>query len=195
MRIKTEYFAWLLLLVFIVAGCASFPGGKLPKVSYGDITVPEARPSVDYDALFLALGSESSGGTNAFKEEIERVFANSGYFERYENGTGKEAYHISFLMKNEGDAVVAFVTGFISGSTFLLLPAYARDEYKMTIHVKKNGETLKTYTYEEHMDTWTQLFLVVLAPTHWPFSTARDIFDGMLLNFLHDLQKDRLLEV
>lgn len=188
-------FSFLLLLIcFIAAGCASFPGGELPKRNYSDINPPSSKPSVDYDASFFALGSRNTAGDKMLRREIEKVFLKSDYFEKVSSGEGDQKYHITIELKNEGNAGLAFASGFISGFTMFVVPGYAKDEYVLTADVKKGDDVVKSYRYKDHMKTWTQLFLVFLAPMHWPPTTATEIIDGMLLNLIYDIEKDGLLE-
>ena len=182
------------VLFLSVAGCASFAGKELPRYTYEQIVPNPQKPSIDYDAKFLTLGRENAAAVRMFQEQIEKVFRKSTLFERFDAGIGSAKFHFSMALQNEGNIVAAGVSGFISGLTLTLLPAYARDEYILTVDVKKGNQLLKQYRYKHYMDSWIELFLIFLTPTHFPPNVAREVIDDMLLNLLHDVQKDRILE-
>jgi len=174
-------------------GCASFPGKDLPKYSYDQIKPPAPQPCIDYDAKFLTMGRENARGVAIFQEEIEKVFRQSNFFQKHSPGVGSGDYHFSMVLQNEGNMCLAGISGFISGLTLTIIPGYAKDEYILTVDVKKEGEVLKQYQYRHYMDTWIQLFMIFLTATHNPQEVARQVIDDMLLNFLHDLEKDQIL--
>lgn len=182
------------LLCLIAVGCASFPGKEFPKYSYDQITIREPKPPIDYDATFLSLGRENARAVNIFQGEIEKIFSKSSVFSNFRAGTGKERYHFSLVLKNEGEIAAAMLSGFISGLTLTILPAYARDDHILTVDVKRENQLIKQYRYNHYLDTWIQLFLIFMTPTHAPLDVAKGVIDDMLLAFLHDLQKDNLLQ-
>jgi hypothetical protein len=174
----------------LAAGCASFPGKELPAYTYENITAPPAKLTVSYDAKALTLGRENARATEIMQEEIEKVLKAAPLFAQVVPGGGTGEYQYSFTLRNEGNAGLAALSGFISGLTFTIIPAYAKDEYIVTVDVKKKNLVLKTYTYHDHMDSWIQLFLVFLTPSHWPPTISKDVVDNMLMNFLHDFSRD-----
>ena len=174
-------------------GCASFPGKELPKYSYEQIKPPSPKPSIGYDAKFLTMGRENARAVIIFQEEIEKVFGQSKFFQKYGPGVGLGDYHFSMVLQNEGNLCLAGISGFISGITLTLIPGYAKDEFVLIVDVKKENHVLKQYQYKHYMDTWIQLFMVFLTATHNPKDVSRQVIDDMLLNFLHDLEKDQIL--
>jgi len=45
------------------------------------------------------------------------------------------------------------------------------------------------------MESWIEIFLIFLTPTHFPTNVADKVIDNMLLNVIHDLEQDKILEV
>ena len=85
---------------------------------------------------------------------------------------------------------IASMSGFISGATFFVIPAYGRDIFIMTVVVKKGDYVLKTYNYKDHIDTWFQLILLFLMPFNFPPSVYDSVMDNMIMNFAHDFSSD-----
>jgi hypothetical protein len=172
------------------AGCASFPGKELPAYTYDNVTAPAAKLTASYDVKALVFDKENERSAERVQEEIQKVLQASPLFEKIAPGAGTGEYQCSFLFKNEGNQALAFVSGFISGFTFTIIPGYARDVFVLTVDVKRGDRLLKTYAYRDHMDSWVQLLLVFLAPSHWPPDISKEVMDNMLMNFLHDFSHD-----
>lgn len=184
----------LFLVLLITSGCASFPGKELPRYTYEQIPVAEPKHSIDYDLRFLTFGADNATAVKIFQEEIEKVFNESKIFEKSSPTVGTSVYHFSMVLRNEGNVGLAFLSGFISGMTFTVLPAYGKDNYILTVDVKKDGEIIKSYQYNHYIETWVHLSMIVLTSTRHPDKIVREAMDDMVKNFLHDLQKDKLLQ-
>lgn len=197
MKKSVRMISFLLLggiwFTFVLAGCASFPGKELHSYSYADIVPPAKKVAIDYDATFLTLGKENAGAVKIFQEEIEKVFNQSNQFSKFNAGAGFAKYHFSLSLRNDANVGLASLSGFISGLSLFIIPTYATDEYTLTVDVKKGNEVVKHYEYKDSMRTWTEALLIFLTPTHFPTSVVKDVIDNMLLNFLHDMEKDHLL--
>jgi hypothetical protein len=136
------------------------------------------------------LRKENARSTETLQKEIKKILSASPVFAEAAAGAGTGDYHLSFVFRDEGNEALAFLSGFISGFTLTIIPAYAKDNFILTIDVKQNDRVLKTYSYRDHVNTWIQLFLVFLTPTHWPGTVAESIVDNMIMNFVHDFAKD-----
>lgn len=177
----------------VSSGCAGFAGKLPPTYTYDQIPRVEQKPAVSYDAKFLALGRENAPATQHLNEEVRKVFLQSGVFSSFEAAHGSGVYHISVKMETDTNEGLAFLSGFISGFTFLILPGYERDEVTLTVDVKRGNDLIKQYVYKDHIDIWVQILLVALMPTHFPNDVARDLMDHMLLKFVHDVSTDKIL--
>jgi len=91
--------------------------------------------------------------------------------------------------------IVAIASGFLSGSTLMILPGYATDTFVLSVDVKKENQVLKHYEYHDSMNTWIELFLIFWMSVHSPVQVRAEIIDNMLLNFLHDLQRDKIVTI
>ena len=177
--------------VFIASGCASFAGRELPTYSNEQVLTPPKKIIASFNVK--AYGPHGNAiDASKLDKEIQKVLSASPLFAELKSGSGQGDYHCSFVFRNEGrpPEPIAFVNGFISGFTLGIIPAYARDIYIMTIDVKQNDHVLKTYTYQDHIDSWIQLFLVFLTPFNWPPSVSNSVFDNMIMNFAHDFSND-----
>jgi hypothetical protein len=194
MQSRVHAVSWFLVIglfsSFLTVGCASFPGKELPTYTYDNVTAPAAKLTASYDVKALVFDKENERSAGRVQEEIQKVLQASPLFEKIAPGAGTGEYQCSFLFKNEGNQALAAISGFISGFTFTIIPAYARDKFVLTVDVKRGDRLLKTYVYRDHIDSWIQLLLVFLAPSHWPPDISKEVFDNMLMNFLHDFSKD-----
>jgi len=182
------------------AGCASFPGKELPKYSFEQFNPPARKPSIDYEAIFLAPfltpgGQENPAAVRFLEQEVEKVFAKTNLFQKFGTGIGSADYHFKIVLKNEGKMSASVtLNAILSGVTMTLIPCYAKDEFYLSAEVNQGHQFLKKYEYRQHIGTWFQLFLIFLTPTHHPNKVLVKTIDNMLLNFLHDLIEDKIIE-
>lgn len=176
-----------------LTGCAGFPGKQLPVHTYDELAPVEPKLSIGYDAKSFIQGWSNAAAVRTFQKQIEDVFGRSHVFSTFAAGVGPEPYHLSLTLRKEGRPVLASLSALISGLTVLVIPAYARNEYVLLVDVKEGGQVIKHYEYRDYRTVWAELFLIVLTPTHWPPTVETEVIDNMLLNVLHDLQKDKIL--
>lgn len=178
------------ILMVLLSGCASFHGGELPEVAYSQIVPPGNKPHVTYDVTYEFRGNQDD---KALLKITQEVFIRSEYFATYVAKDDEGGFHISLAMVNSGDADKAILSGFICGLTLFIIPAYAKDEFTLNAEVKKDGKLVKRYLYRDTMSTWAQLLLIFITPFYWPTNVAEEVWENMVLNFMHDLSRDGIL--
>jgi len=182
-----------LAVVFIATGCASFPGKQLPTYTNNQLPIPAKKISATYDVKAFGIhGEDCKVSADRIDGKIQKILVPSPIFSDLRSGSGQSDYHYSFLFRNDGipPIPVAFLNGFICGFTFGLVPAFARDIFVITVDVKQDGRVLKTYTYQDHMDSWIQIGLIVLTPFYFPITVSDEIIDNMIMNFAYDFSSD-----
>ena len=183
----------LVIFCFSISGCASFPGKELPTLTYQQLDRPTQKQSIDYD-----VRSPIIRGTVSFEDEVKIVFNRSDIFVNFHTGSGSERLHLSISFDYGpnllGNTIVAIGSAIICGATFFILPGYANDDIYLHVDVKKDDQILKHYEYHDSVKTWFQLGMVFWAASNSILTVDRDVIDNMLLNFLHDFQKDNILQ-
>lgn len=185
-------------------GCASFPGGDLPMVSYEQIISRDPKPSISYEATFVELGELGSipgriDESEVFQEEVNKVFTKSNMFSEIHGETKSEKYHITLILqgkgKNASSSLSPLYANYYPGvMTLMIVPSYSKDEYILNAVVKKGNQILKQYRYKQSVYNWYQFpLMLVLLPTHNPVKVQRKIIENLLLNLLRDLGRDRIL--
>jgi hypothetical protein len=179
-----------LFAVLMASGCVSFAGLELPIYTNEQLSAPEKKISASYDVMVFH-GTNPRDATVASKR-IERVLSASPLFVELKSGTEQGDYHYSFVLRSAvmPSEFIAAMNGFISGFTFLVIPAYERNIFIMTVVVKKGDYVLKTYNYRDHTDTWMQLILLFLMPFNFPPMVNDSVLDNMIMNFAHDFSSD-----
>lgn len=196
MQLSKKKFGQIILIslfaAFMATGCASFAGRELPIYTNDQLPVPEKKIFATYDVKAFGPNGENNIFAARLDKRIQKILSSSPIFSELKSGSGPGDYHYSFVLRNEGmpPMPIAFLNGFISGFTFTIIPAYARDIFIITIDVKQGDRVLKTYTYKDHMDSWIQLFLVFLTPFNWPPSVSDSVIDNIIMNFAHDFGSD-----
>ena len=185
----------LLAFGLYLSGCASFPGKDLPMYTYTDL----APAPADKDKMCLET---SPTGTlqDEIREFIDTTFTileKSGFFlkapEHCKQNDEEKLTDIKWIFRNDTpveNRVFAFVSGFVSGFTFTILPAFERDELLLKVQFLKSGRLMKEYAYREHVDTWMHLSTLFITSDHKPNDITREIYHRMIMNFLYDYSRD-----
>ena len=178
----------LVVLSVLTIECMSYSGDRISsetQISKSDIKTP-----VTYEAVFLTNGQVNPAGLTAVRGSVARTLKLSEVFgdvTPIRQDEEKGSLSFKFEVNNVGQANL---TAILAGFTFLILPAYAKDEYKMKVTVYNSGEAGKVYKYEQSVTTWMQLFLIPASP-FWGIRDAVDeAFDDMVKKFAEDYQKD-----
>ena len=175
-------------------GCASFAGKDLPNYTYADLPQAPAEKSC------LILSDDLSKADREKMSAVVEKFEKSGYFllapehcspsTPAEGSQKKNSLRIDF--QNEikaGNLALAFISGFVSGATLFIMPAYGRDNFVMKVQLTSDSRN-KEYVYREYMDTWLHLSMIFLIPSRAPSTTVKSIYDKMIMNFLYDYSHD-----
>jgi hypothetical protein len=175
------------------AGCSAKRGMEVPPVDYAELATAGPKPAVDYEAQ---VGGATEGAVLPlphFQERVEHVLAASGMFSRVRAAKGAEEFHFVLAFAPAPLPEGRVVYSVVSGVTACVVPFAGRETFVLTAEVQKGGRTLKRYEYQEHVDVfaWTPVGLIAqLGNTQ----ATDEVADALLLAFLKDLKRDRLLE-
>jgi hypothetical protein len=179
------------LYCITMTSCAMVTQDKLPKYSYSQIPQSQLKVSIDYDFKDNIL----LGGGVYFHKVVEKVFFESHVFNEVYQGVGNERYHMSIKFEDyTTNVVVWFINLELSACSLTLIPMYNSCNYVMTIDVSKDGNIIKTYKYDDGYSLWLQLFLIVWPDTRSQEDIQTEVMSNIARNFLHDLQKDAILQ-
>ncbi len=147
--------------------------------------------------MCLVVSEKGVGRNREILDKTIAMLEKSGYFlkapERCTPNKDDRHYDIQVHLKNEvkaGNMAVAVISGFICGATLTVIPAYARDEYVLTVELKRNDQPVKEYVYREHMNSWIHFSMLFMMPNHMPWTGVHVIYERMIMNFLHDYSRD-----
>lgn len=182
----------LLMFCFWVSGCASFPGKHLPDYTYADLA-----PAPEEEKICLVSSDKREKKAEDAPDATIAMFEKSGYFLKapeHCTPTGdpvQKGFKVYFR-NDTGFAGMAFAaaSGFVSGASLLIIPAYARDDFVLTVQLKKYDQLVKEYVYHEHMNTWLHVSMLFMMPGRMPRATIHKIYARMIMNFLYDYSHD-----
>lgn len=185
---------FIILIFFILAGCATFAGKDLPKYSNvnAKFTPPVNKPTVSYDVKTLDCGEPRIWPFP--KNKIGSFLADSNSFKIENDGSGKAEYHFSFVLNEEYDKSRSIAKSAISVISLWIIPTYGRSDFTLSVDVTKNGTLIKQYQYKHYIDTYMQILLLPLTPIYFfPGTATKEVMNDMLKAFLNDMQNDKLL--
>lgn len=190
-------------LVLTLTGCASFPGDQVPETTLPSMASYQQRPSVFVDFTFYQGKANDSNAIEvpqareALKPQLEASLRDSGLFSRYTLDEFQKQpgdYTLKLNVYNSGSAGAAMVSGMISGFTFMVIPATAKDEYTMTLQVlDEQGQPVSTGRNNDSVRTWMGLiFIPMMAYT--PADAINDSFRRQLNALLKQMVDQQVLK-
>jgi len=186
--------AALLAAVGSLEGCVAFSGHQLPTYTSEQLIKLSEKPAIEYSLMAYANGRETVAGLPVQQKHIEAVFGQSQMFSSVKAGIGISPYHFFITTKEEFNKSAVFLSSFLSGFTFLVVPGYAHADAIMDVDVKEGDRLLKHYQYRDDYTMWTEILLIFAMPFYWPPTVINATFDNMLMNLLHDVGRDNILQ-
>ncbi|MBI3848475.1 MAG: hypothetical protein HY292_27905 [Planctomycetes bacterium] len=133
------------------------------------------------------------------RDDVRKVLERSGYFSRVHPGAGTEPYHLKFVFS---DATGATQRSFQSVNavffilSFTMIPMFESGIDALVVDVQSRNRTLRQYHYRESQGgiCWTPVGFLALGI--YAIATLNDpppSIEKILLNFLHDVQRDGLM--
>nr|WP_298168430.1 hypothetical protein [uncultured Pseudomonas sp.] len=190
-------------LAITLAGCASFPGDQVPETTLPSMASYQQRPSVFVDFTFYqgkagdANAVEVPQARDMLKPQLEASLRDSGLFSRYTLDEFQKQpgdYTLKLKVYNSGSAGAAMVSGMISGFTFMVIPATAKDEYTMTLQVldEQNQPVLAKQNYDS-VRTWMGLIFIPMMG-YTPGEAINDSFRRQLNALLKQMVDQQVLK-
>ena len=190
-------------LALTLAGCASFPGDQVPETTLPSMVSYQQRPNVFVDFTFYQgkagdpAAVEVPQARDSLKPQLEASLRESGLFNQYTLDEFQKRpgdYTLKLNVYNSGSSGAAMVSGMISGFTFMVIPATAKDEYTMTLQVLDDqGQPVLTGQNNDSVRTWMGLiFIPMMAYT--PAEAINDSFRRQLNALLKQMVDQRVLK-
>lgn len=196
---------WLMLLVSLVTGCASFPEYRTPKVE-GIVNkeLIQNKPSVYIPLRYmtnLSSGDEKSNTESVtqlprIRRIVEKTANELATFQTFtfESFQAKNMdYVLEIEMLNYGSKGKAMAAGLLTGLSLYLIPSTATDNFKLTAKLyDKNRNLVKTYTYDDAVTTWFGIWFIPVAG-YTPIKAMENLWENMIKTLFRDLINDNML--
>lgn len=183
-------------------GCATFRGGLVTPVDNWPPTAPEVRKSISVTVRMerhLDLGP-SSGPAPVSEDELNQMrgrvwaqYEDSGLFSDVK--TGLESSDLRADVRIDHHEWGSAAGAVLSGLTLMLVPIKVQvDDYTMTTTFKNgDGQVLGVIEKKEKLDTWFQLFLVVVAPFKFVLSQANAATTDLVRSTIEEAHGRRII--
>ena len=178
------------LLAFFAAGCASFRGGEIPETKPWPPASPAAKKTLSLAVTGSTLLNNTPGDASPqmltkWREFTEQAYKESSQFSAVLPETAAADIKAEVKIVNSGNPNLGLA--FISGLTLTLIPAKATDYFTVHTDFKNSrGDVLASIEKKDHMDTWIELFLIVVTPFNWPNSVAGDVLTDISRSTIAD---------
>lgn len=176
--------------------CVSLSGNQLPKVANTPATNVKKVP-ITYT---FKAGSNLAGGQAEFAEpqrsKVEKPLVDalnkSERFSSVSQGKGG-GVHVDVDVRNHGNAAAATISGFVTGASFLTIPGFATDHYKLTATARTASGQTRRYELNESVTTVIWLPLIVATPFAHPASVFPKVHENMYRNLIVNMERDGIL--
>ena len=193
-------------LIFF-SGCATYSNKNLPVYNYDQLRQNSNKdlPGIDYKIeVFDHITGEKnkvklmSNGVvinkNTLIRRISYVFPKSNLFSSIEMGEGNYPLHVDFTLE-VNQHMLPILSVIPSAFTLTLFPMWDKNEFILTAKVFNNYNLIKTYEYSDWISIYTGILLLPMSfSADKRYQTVQNkVFDQLLLNFLHDFQRDIII--
>ena len=185
----------LLIAVIMMAGCSEhYVDPNFSLAEYDDIKPVAERHKVHITAVFIAgNGSTIEKLSAAVKNHAERALRATGALTM----APEEAADIRIKLRLENvlsvaDVAEATAKGMVTGFTFGLIGSAVTDGYVMTITYSdpEHGELVKEYKHAIHSTIGMKGAPFENVPSKSMDDAIATVIEELMLNFVHDMQKD-----
>lgn len=192
-----RFITMIFALSALATSCATFSGNKLQKIPAQPVQASK-KVSLSYQmggsTQLIQGGNSEMSPKDLTKVEPAFVSAaqKSGRFSSVSAG-GKGDVKVTMHLLNHGNAALAMTSGFISGYTFMIVPGFGTDEYKLTASVRTTSGKSRNYELNESATTVFWLPFLVVTPFKSPGSVIPKVHENMYRNLFSRMEADGLL--
>jgi hypothetical protein len=180
----------ILLSAQFASGCISFPGKELPTYTHDRIPAPERKSTVSFEVKAFS----SEGGLEAnpwYVNEVQKILTQSPSFAQVVQNKGEGDYHCAFFFRVDPDnEALSNLSVILSGATYFVLPVYAQNNIQLAVAVRQGGETIRLYTYRDHLTMFGEILLLPVMLFYPPRNIAEFVVDNMVMNFINDFSRE-----
>lgn len=192
-----------LSLALTLGGCASFTSDKVAPVTLPSMASYSQKPNVFVDFGFYQGEPQSPGAVQVpqardqLRPKLQKTLDDSGLFGRVTLDEFKKQpgdYTLRLKVYNHPPGGGQMVLAFISGFTFMVIPAVATDQYTMTLEaVDEQGKPVNNISNHDAINTWMGLiFIPLMAKT--PADATNDTFTRQLNALLKQMVESNNLK-
>lgn len=188
---------WVVLALVLSTACASYRGGELPERRLEDLEREGRLPAITYSmseagAVQFLSGVQSLPPTSIVFSRVEPLFRRLFVEAKQQAEYGPVHLDMYFRSAPHNPSVTVGL-GLCFIVSLGLFPAYAQDDLYLEVRLRRNGESVRQFVYEESVHTWMHWFLLPWSFTKDPETVTGRAIDQMLLNLVSDLRREREL--
>jgi hypothetical protein len=179
------------LLSIAVAGCVAYRGNAVPRIDPATIRVARMNRVMSYElSIDNNVGDEVEVSRAALRE-LEQTFNAAGAELKPNGSVAAPDSTLTVSVAIKGNVPAQLLSGFISGFTFCIVPAYAAADMRLEADVKTRDGAQKHYEYADALTVWIELFLLPFSNS--PDRVGEELLADMFRSLARDMQRDGLL--
>ena len=173
-----------LLLSLACASCIAWRGG-LERLDPKELPSSAQPRALTFDVTYLSNGKSKDPEEAA--AEIRKALMETGLFASVERSFDKGPLHISFEFEESFNATAVGVSGFISGLTLFLFPAWGKADYSLEAVLHDGYGTRQSARYEDEYHVLLQIVLLPATPFLYPPKVEKELVQNLALHAVAEL--------
>lgn len=185
-------FVLICSLAVAISGCASFAKQRIEPVKAIPQPMTSVRPDVAVELKFFVGNPDKGAAESAFaaakkhQQAIAKVLEDSKLFNRYsfDPVTGANyPYKLKLVFFNDFSRAGAFISGFLTGATFGVVPGGGSDNYTLKASLQRPDAATSSLRVEDGVTNLIGLLFLPLAG-NTPEKASRETLDNMVKEVL-----------
>ncbi|MBS4078566.1 MULTISPECIES: hypothetical protein [Pseudomonas] len=190
-------------LVLTLGGCASFTKDEVAPVKLPSMANYANKPNVYVDFDFYQGEPKSASAVEVpqardhLKPQLQKILSDSGLFGRvtldeFQKQPGD--YNLRLKVYNHPPNGGQMVLAFISGFSMTIIPAYATDQYSMSLeNLDPQGQPLTAASNHDAIGTWLGIWFIPLM-ANTPADAMSDTFTRQVNALLKQMVESNSLK-
>jgi hypothetical protein len=178
--------------LFVLSGCVAYRGNRIPRIDPTTIAGAPNGTEITYTIDVKSQVGNDDAITTKVTRQFLSTFAETGV-QLKEAAPQPRTANMNVVFEANGSEGAQIASGFVSGFTMGLIPAYARVDLVLMAQVTDAGGRVHRYDYGDTFTAWIELFLLPVTPWYWPATVEDDLIADITRSLARDMKRDGVL--
>lgn len=167
------------------AACIAWTG-KISDVDPDSFAAPQHPRALTFETVYRSNGEEKEKQAAEAAGVVAEALKDTGVFASVEDTTARGALHLVLTFDETFNEGAVFVSAFLCGFTFFVLPGYARANTSLEAVVYEGGVPRGPVKVDASVHVLMQILLLPATPFFWPPSVSEDLVRNLVFHAMQD---------